>query len=166
MDRWYLRTRADLLLDGNSFGGNFLDTTTDHDGPRRVLQRVHFTTACNRGQKPDTFNVQLNPSRAGEPEKRSVRLPRAEEMQRQTMCGTGARGFRSAEELPQLPRLPSGCTMEGFSIEPLGRGKKKLKSVSADTRYAKRGLGRGGPKFWPENSFGMSQTMTNLHGFS
>ena len=41
-----------------------------------------------------------------------------------------------------------------------------LRSVSADTRYAKRGLGRGGPKFWPENSFGMSQTMTNLHGFS
>lgn len=35
--------------------------------------------------------------------------------QRQTMCGTtGARGFRSAEDLPQLPRLPSaGCTMEG-----------------------------------------------------
>ena len=24
----------------------------EHDGPRRVLQRVHFTTACNRGQKP------------------------------------------------------------------------------------------------------------------
>ena len=31
------------------------------------------------------------------------------------MCGTtGARGFRIAEDLPQLPRLPSaGCSMEG-----------------------------------------------------
>lgn len=25
--RWYLRTRADLQLDGNTFGGYFLDTT-------------------------------------------------------------------------------------------------------------------------------------------
>ena len=26
--RWFLKTKADLELNGNSFGGHFLDTTT------------------------------------------------------------------------------------------------------------------------------------------
>ena len=48
--------------------------------------------------------------------------------QRQTMCGSGARGFRSAEELPQLPRLPlAGCTMEGPPV-----GQLELKEFSSN----------------------------------
>jgi len=172
VDRWYLRTRADLELDGNSFGGNFLDTTMETDGPRRILQRAHFTTACNNGMKPGTLDAigrgadGRAEAKAIPTEKRTVRLPPPEEMQRQTMHGN-SRGFRSAgdlQNLPQLPQLPAGRTMEGFNLEPMGRGKKKkLKSVSADTRYDKRGMGRGGPMFWPENSFSMSQTMANFN---
>mmetsp|Transcript_50873 Transcript_50873/g.95159 ORF Transcript_50873/g.95159 Transcript_50873/m.95159 type:complete len:196 (-) Transcript_50873:76-663(-) len=174
VDKWHLRTKADLELNGNTFGGHFLDTTTSHELPRHILERTQFTVACNRGEKPGGRGISqklpdtVAPSpKAGAPQKR-LRLPNElpsldveQQGQRRGVRPVNASSMGDLHHLPALAEaggiyMPSQLTATG----------KKLKSVSADTRYAKRGWGRGGPLFWPETSYGMSQTMTNLHHFS
>ena len=62
------------------------------------------------------------------------------------------------------PRTSEFCALpDHANLGHAGKGAAP-RSVSADTRYAKRGWGRGGPMFWPESSF-MTQTMTNLHSY-
>ncbi|CAJ1387135.1 unnamed protein product [Effrenium voratum] len=165
VDRWYLKTRADLQLDGNSYGGHFLDTTTDREKARQVLQRVQFTTAVNRGLMTQDAELEDPPR----PEKR-VRLPAADMRATFTEKLSAPSAPSPARRLPQLelrrsePRLPAPGPPPPQPPQPLPGGmderRKKLKSVSADTRFSKRGLGRGGPRFWPEHSF--SQSMMNL----
>ncbi|CAE7944861.1 unnamed protein product [Symbiodinium necroappetens] len=176
VDKWFLKTKADLELNGNSFGGHFLDTTTSHELPRHVLERTKFTVACNRGANagadepgsrhkplPD-LSPEKSPKAGPSPaQKKRLRLPPADESQQPETVRHGGRQNASTGDLHRLPQL--GQT-GGFHMDPgrTTRG-KKLKAISADTRYAKRGWGRGGPMFWPESSFCMSQTMTNLHSY-
>mmetsp|Transcript_42258 Transcript_42258/g.98607 ORF Transcript_42258/g.98607 Transcript_42258/m.98607 type:complete len:204 (-) Transcript_42258:110-721(-) len=181
VDKWFLKTKADLELNGNSFGGHFLDTTTSHELPRHVLERTKFTVACNRaganpgladepGSRhkplPDLSPQQKSPKAGPSPaQKKRLRLPPADESQQPETVRHGGR--QNASSTGDLHRLPQLGQTGGFHMDPgrtTGRG-KKLKAISADTRYAKRGWGRGGPMFWPESSFCMSQTMTNLHGY-
>ncbi|CAE7446938.1 unnamed protein product [Symbiodinium natans] len=180
VDKWFLRTKADLELNGNSFAGHFLDTTTSHELPRHVLERTKFTVACNRGEQPgplldergsrgrnilpDAAPQGKSPKAAPSPQKKRLRLPPADDSQLPQTTQSRAQPIASSTgDLHHLPQL--GQT-GGFHVDPrrTGRG-NKLKSISADTRYAKRGWGRGGPMFWPESSFCMSQTMTNLHSY-